>query len=34
MHTPVAQQIPLDFAPDARVWVYQCNRAFREKEVI
>lgn len=34
MQTLLEQQLPLDFAADSRVWIYQCNRAFREKEVI
>jgi len=34
MQTHLEQQLPLDFAVDSRVWIYQCNRAFREKEVI
>ena len=34
MQTLLEQQLPLDFAADSRVWIYQCNRAFREKEVL
>ena len=34
MQTHLEQQLPLDFAADSRVWIYQCNRAFREKEVL
>jgi hypothetical protein len=26
--------IPADFAPDSRVWIYQSNRAFTDKETI
>jgi hypothetical protein len=28
----LAQLIPGDFADDSRVWVYQCNRPFSDKE--
>ena len=27
-------QIPIDFADDSRVWIYQCNRPFTEIETI
>jgi hypothetical protein len=28
------QYIPQDFHPNARVWIYQCNRPLRENEVM
>jgi len=32
--TDLTQLIPSDFPDNARVWVYQCSRAFIEKEAI
>jgi hypothetical protein len=30
----VAQQLPSDFSPDSKVWIYQSNRAFSAQEEI
>jgi hypothetical protein len=29
-----SQFIPQDFSADSKVWIYQCNRPLREKEVL
>ncbi|HEU4553761.1 MAG TPA: hypothetical protein VFS25_13050 [Chitinophaga sp.] len=30
----IKQLLPADFAPDSRVWIYQSNRPFNEREVL
>lgn len=34
MTEDLKQILPSDFADDSKVWIYQCNRAFNEQEIL